>query len=461
MRKKEAGLPRKILAHSAWFSAIVCALSLVFSAYAYTSPTIKISLKERVNFIRATISPQAFILANFPKESVVVQSLNKPLQDSEYRFTTPRVEDLHGSINKFVSQIYGRTYEKETFDKWINAEGVLGVKWSPLIDDTKAKNDDNLNLLVRSLLFDYLQRLAQFVPTLQSVRNDPRYNSSFDSMIASSEYKEMPSFLAWFSTSMNKTFATISLEAQQNEKREVSLSKLLRLSLWVGAITLVYTIVATAFLNLPWPVFLISCFFLTTTVSSLGAAWAIKKSAIGIGELVLVFMILVFVTNIGLFSASVSQKKAVLLKKKVIFDAFVPLLLIIFMLSFINANVSTYLFFATMALYVIVVGYLLFIVKSAETKGASRRDERLRAEWKEKLRLISKELPLNDSHDLAVSLIDYVDSSATDFIRSSSNQDISSRLDELIGILSQPHHNPFIVRSRLLSIREILVETMN
>jgi hypothetical protein len=279
-------------------------------------------------------------------------------------------------------------------------------------------------------------------------------------MIAPSAYEEMPAFLTWFSSNMNKTLATIALEAHEGEKKDKSLSQFLSPSLQISAIMLVYALVATAFLHVPWPIFCIGFALLVTMTSSLGAAWAVKQSAIGISELALLFMGLVFLTNISLFSAAVGGKKNILLRKTFIFDAFVPLLLMIFLVSFINANISTYLFFSTMILYVIVIGYLLFIAKSSETKGASRRDERLRSEWNEKLRQISKGLPLNDSHSLALSLIDYVDSSATDFIRSSSNQDISDRLDELIGILGQPHHNPFIVRSRLLSIKEILVETM-
>jgi hypothetical protein len=157
MRRNMNSLPLKLLAHSAWFAAIVGALSLVFSAYVYTAPTTKIPLKDRVNFIRAAVSPRTFLLETFPKDSPIAQSLNKPSYDSEYRLTTPQDEDLRRATNNLVVQINGGSYETERFEKWLNAESPLGVKWSALIDDANAKNDNNLKLAIRSFLSAWIQ----------------------------------------------------------------------------------------------------------------------------------------------------------------------------------------------------------------------------------------------------------------------------------------------------------------
>ena len=201
--------------------------ALLYAAYAYLAPEPHANLYGRLAEFRQATDPINLISEVFPKDSSVVKDLSSIRNDVSYERKAASDRMLFDEMNKFLNAAFGASFEDESkFADWLhgNSDERIQFSWSKRIDDEKAANENNVNYLLRSLLFDYAKRLSVYGATLAKAKKQDLYASSFDRLVAPTGTGQAPYFLVWFFNRLHGQLQAINTQlsqerAQRNELR--------------------------------------------------------------------------------------------------------------------------------------------------------------------------------------------------------------------------------------------------
>ena len=140
-----------------------------------------------------------------------------------YSFTTPTDADLFNEFNKFLDvSIRGKFNNYSQFKDWLYGQQSIEFIWPTSIDNKDAQNDDNTNLLWRSMLAHYAIRLNLIAPSLQQANANKLYPSAFDKLMAPTGRANAPYFIYIYFNGLQSELYKIEQESnEQKSKREL------------------------------------------------------------------------------------------------------------------------------------------------------------------------------------------------------------------------------------------------
>jgi hypothetical protein len=198
-------LLRGTVMFTALVSFVITVGALVYAGYAKFAPEPTASLSGRFSQIRQAVSPDVLIRGLFPVDSEVTKYVSANPDNVAYSLHSASDDELFNEFNKFLDVLLGGSFESQKqFSEWLYGTNNIGISWDPSIDNKSAINEDNVNILWRSLLLDYAKRLSTRAPYLADVKKkfsfqkDNIYSDSFDRLTAPTGRSGAPFFLAWF-----------------------------------------------------------------------------------------------------------------------------------------------------------------------------------------------------------------------------------------------------------------------
>lgn len=196
-------LLRGTVVATAFISIAATIVSLVYAANAQFAPDPKSRLSQRVLEFRTATDPAKLIESVFPPDSDLVKEVRERSASSPYTFNAASTEELFTEFNKFLDTFLGGKFESaKQFSDWLYGSDRIELRWSKKIDHKEASNEDNVNILWSSLLFDYVVRLEKIAPTLADARKAHKFPTSFDKLTAPIGRAQAPYFLTWYFASL-------------------------------------------------------------------------------------------------------------------------------------------------------------------------------------------------------------------------------------------------------------------
>lgn len=196
-------LLRGTVVTTAFISIAITIIALIYAAYAQFKPDPKPQLSQRVHEFRNATDPARLIESIFPPNSDLVKGLRGRSSIPPYIFHSASVEEIFSEFNKFLDAFLGGKFESaKQFSDWLFSSNGIELSWSKAISDNNALNEDNVNRLWPSMLFDYAVRLQKIAPILADARNAHKYPTSFDKLTAPTGRAQAPYFLAWYFSEM-------------------------------------------------------------------------------------------------------------------------------------------------------------------------------------------------------------------------------------------------------------------
>lgn len=229
-------LLRGTVVATAFFSMLVTICALVYAAYAYYSPEPAYHLSQNVAKFRAATDPAELIKKLFPPDSDIVKTARDRSGAVAYTFRAASVADLFAGFNKFLDAFVGGKFESDKqFSDWLIGSDSIDMKWSRTMDHPNATNEDSVNRLWPSLLFDYALRLQQIAPALADVRKAHKYPTPLDRFTAPTGTNQAPYFLAWFFQAMQVTLNEEQQRFEDEKFEREQLRQRVPVSLYVAA----------------------------------------------------------------------------------------------------------------------------------------------------------------------------------------------------------------------------------
>jgi hypothetical protein len=220
---------------TACVALVIAAGALVYAAYARFSPEPTARLSSRIDKMRQAADPANLIREIFPKDSG--PHTDAALADNvPYQRRQPSTEELFSQLNKFLEAALSASFESQKqFSDWLFGSNQLPFSWSGGIDDKNASNDDNVNVLWRSLFLDYAKRLTFRATSLRRARDQRLFPSSFDRLTAPTGRSSAPYFVAWFFQTLQKELASAQTELAEAQIQRAALRLTVPISLAVAA----------------------------------------------------------------------------------------------------------------------------------------------------------------------------------------------------------------------------------
>lgn len=191
-------LLRGTVVATAFVSIAITIIALVYAAYAHFTPEPKPRLSQRIGEIRSATDPAKLLESLFPLDSDLVKEMRNLSAASPYALRAASNDEIFAEFNKFLDIFLGGKFESaKQFSDWLFGSDRIELTWSRTIDDEKALNEDNVDILWRSMLFDYAAKLQKIAPALSAARKAQKFSQSFDKLTAPTGRAQAPYFLAW------------------------------------------------------------------------------------------------------------------------------------------------------------------------------------------------------------------------------------------------------------------------
>ena len=145
-------------------------------------------------------------------------------------------------FNKFLDGRLGASFESSSqFSDWLHNNGLRFRGYNAL-DNGNALDESNIEVLWRSLLFDYARRLAARAPALAAANKTKQYSSSIDHFTASTPPTRAPYFVVWFFNKLQGELQLVAQELQEEQGKRLALRLTVSVALYVAAAAFSYFI---------------------------------------------------------------------------------------------------------------------------------------------------------------------------------------------------------------------------
>jgi hypothetical protein len=240
-------LLRGTVMFTALVSFVITVGALMYAGYVKFAPEPTASLSSRFSQIRQAVSPDKLIKELFPLEVSKYVSANP--DNIAYLFNSASDDEIFNEFNKFLDVALGASFESQRqFSEWLHSSNRISFSWDASIDNIAAINEDNVNILWRSLLLDYAKRLSARASVLadakkkfSSQKND-MYSSSFDRLTAPTGRSNAPFFLVWFFSSLENELRSAANDLAIEKTKMAALRLTVTPALYVAGSTYAYFI---------------------------------------------------------------------------------------------------------------------------------------------------------------------------------------------------------------------------
>jgi hypothetical protein len=219
---------------TAMVSFIITVLALLFALYAEFAPNPKVRLADQIDRFRQATDPVKLIREVFPAEAAIIKETSGP--DNVVYEKGKRLDpEILQQFNKFLDVALGASFENASqFADWLHNNGVRFRGYSAL-EDRNALDEGNIEVLWRSLIFDYARRLSARAPALATANKDKQYSSAIDRFTAATPPTRAPYFVVWFFNKLQAELQLVAQEFQEEQDRRLALRMTVPVALYVAA----------------------------------------------------------------------------------------------------------------------------------------------------------------------------------------------------------------------------------
>ena len=228
-------LLRGTVVFTAVVSFAVAILALVYAGYARFAPEPTAKLSGRISQIRQAIDPANLIKEQFPADASLTKDIVANADNVGYLLRYASDAEIFNELNKFLDILLGGSFESQKqFSDWLHGSNHISFSWDGSIDDKNAGNEDNVNILLRSLLIDYAKRLSVRAPLLADARKKKLFPNSFNQLTAPTGQLQAPYFLVWYFDSLQRELRNASVELVTEKTARAALRLTVQPALYVA-----------------------------------------------------------------------------------------------------------------------------------------------------------------------------------------------------------------------------------
>jgi hypothetical protein len=219
---------------TAMVSFLITILALVYGLYAQFAPDPHVRIAEQIDRFRQATNPVKLIREVLPADAPILKEIGG--SDNVVYEQGKRLDpEILQQFNKFLDSALGASFENSSqFSDWLHSNGMRFRGYSAL-DNGKALDESNIEILWRSLLFDYARRLNARAPTLATVNQDKQYSSSIDRFTAPTSPSRAPYFVVWFFNKLQGELQLVAQELQEEQSRRLALKFTVPVALYIAA----------------------------------------------------------------------------------------------------------------------------------------------------------------------------------------------------------------------------------
>lgn len=204
-------------------SFVVTLLALLYAAYAWYAPDPVPNVAGQITRLRKATDPVELFKELFPPESSVVKDTATP-DAIPYESGKRSENDTFQEFNKFLDVALGASFDNAAqFSSWLNGSNAIPFRWPTAIDNKARLDDSNIELLSKSLLYDYAKRLAYRAPAVKAVSKVKPYSNALDALTAATPPSRAPYFLVWFYDKLQGELRVIAQEFQEERNQRIAL----------------------------------------------------------------------------------------------------------------------------------------------------------------------------------------------------------------------------------------------
>ncbi|MCK1601606.1 hypothetical protein IVB02_09200 [Bradyrhizobium sp. 166] len=208
---------------TAFVSFVVTLLALLYAAYAWCAPDPIPNVAGQTTRLRKATDPAELFKELFPPESSVVKETAAP-DGIPYESGRRSDNDAFQEFNKFLDIALGGSFDNAVqFSSWLNGNNAVPFRWPTVIDNKAKLDDSNIELLSKSLLYDYAKRLAYRAPAVKAVSKVKPYSNALDALTAATPPSRAPYFLTWFFEKLQGELRVIAQEFQEERNQRIAL----------------------------------------------------------------------------------------------------------------------------------------------------------------------------------------------------------------------------------------------
>jgi hypothetical protein len=221
---------------TALVSLATAAITLLYAGYAQYLPEPTAKLSGRVSQIRQAIDPANLIKELFPDDSSVTKTALANADNVAYSLRNASDAEIFTEFNRFLDVLFGGSFESQKqFSDWLHGSNRIYFSWNDSIDNNSAHNEDNVNVLWRSLLFDYAKRLSVRATVFADAKKRGLYSSSFDRLTEPNRPSSAPYFLVWFFNSLQTELQSASSDLTNRRAERAALRVTVQPALYIAA----------------------------------------------------------------------------------------------------------------------------------------------------------------------------------------------------------------------------------
>ncbi|KGT76996.1 hypothetical protein MA20_20405 [Bradyrhizobium japonicum] len=219
---------------TAMVSFLITILALIFALYAQFAPNPSVRIAEQIDRFRQATDPVKLIKEVFPSDAPIVKE-TAGSDNVAYEKGKRLDPEILQQFNKFLDGALGASFENASqFSDWLYNNGAR-FRGYAMLDDRNALDEGNIEVLWRSLLFDYAKRLSARAPALATANKDKQYSSSIDRIAAATPPTRAPYFVVWFFNKLQGELQLVSQEFQEEQNRRLALRLMAPVALYVAA----------------------------------------------------------------------------------------------------------------------------------------------------------------------------------------------------------------------------------
>ncbi len=230
---------------SAFISLLIAIGALIYAGYVQFAPQPSANLSSKIVRFREATNPSKLIKELFPSDSAVYREASSDDDNVPYELRNPTDVSIYEEFNKFLDGALGASFDNpKQFTNWLYGSNSIPFRWGESIDGKNARNENNVNVLWRSLIIDYAKRLTSRSASLGAARKQKLNPTAFDKMTAPTGAAQAPYFLVWFFDAVQRELLAVSAEVEGAREQRAALLLTLPIALYVAATAFGYFIFA-------------------------------------------------------------------------------------------------------------------------------------------------------------------------------------------------------------------------
>jgi hypothetical protein len=220
---------------TALVSFLVTVAAVLYAMYAQFAPEPQPRIASQIVRFRDAADPAKLIKELFPADSAIVKEFVTS-DGVAYEQRKHSESELFQEFNKFLDAALGASFENSAqFSDWLYGSNRIPFRWNSALDSKNATDESNIDVLWRSLFFDYAKRLAVRAPSLAAANKNKAYTSSMDRFTAPTPPSRAPYFLSWFFSKLQAELQVVGQEFQAEQAQRMALRLTIPIALYVAA----------------------------------------------------------------------------------------------------------------------------------------------------------------------------------------------------------------------------------